>query len=256
VTAAAGDSTDVEQPVLVGRAAEISRFDRVLDTRAPALVLIAGATGMGKSSFLRAVQIRATLRGWRSPPRLIAIDARSDEQQLAATIIAEVGASSDRLENEGDSANATQRRSSGSFVVPGMPRATSQFVARLQRRAPLLVCIEGYRPSPAFNERFLEIAGAHLPRAAAPVVIAIADLPSALAPLRPFAGEQIELGELPLAPVREHLERLGTTLHPPIAPDELLTYVRAVGKNPGFLGALTRVLQVERADRPNGGASS
>jgi hypothetical protein len=247
---ASDEPLDSQRPLLVGRAGELARFAQVLDAGTPALVLLPAGVGMGKSSFLREIQLRAAESGWRTVPRPLAVRADTTEGSLEAELRTALDLSGDQL----DMARRSGRTSGPIDVTEQRRAAPDQLIELLARRAPFLLSIKGYRPAPEFAGRFSAFVGEGLRGTSSPVIIAVADLPSALEPLRPHATTIIPLGELEPEPVRQHLERLGRELEPRFTDGELESYVLAVGKNPGLLGSLTRVLQLERVRPTAAGA--
>lgn len=56
------------QPLMVGRDRELGQIKAILERRNPALVVMAGETGMGKTSLLREARLLASRLGWNTVP--------------------------------------------------------------------------------------------------------------------------------------------------------------------------------------------
>ncbi|MFX0194481.1 MAG: AAA family ATPase [Candidatus Hodarchaeota archaeon] len=66
------DKSNFQRTPLIGRDDELARIDAILNREGPSLIFLIGEAGIGKTSFLREIEVRAAKDGWKT--------ARSDSQ--------------------------------------------------------------------------------------------------------------------------------------------------------------------------------
>ena len=208
-------------PAIVGRRRELEQLAALIERRAPALVLVAGPAGTGKSTVIRAAQPDAEADGWTMLPaaeatELVAGSATTPES-FAATVWAHLD------------------------VVPAGDPVTG-LAPTLADRAPLLVTLDVFRPTDAFATWLVGDLMAELRSSSAPVVLAaMTAFDSDERLLRPAADLLLRLGPLDTSEVRAALNALGP-LDPPLVDDELNVYVREGSSDPAVLASLLRLL--------------
>jgi AAA ATPase-like protein len=219
------------------RARELAHLHAVLAARRPALVVLAGAPGMGKTTLLETWGARATALGWEvaggDACHRVAVTPSTDERGFRAALLAA------RCETD-DGARRARARATVS-APPARRRALDPLLNELARRAPFLVLLDDYCPNPQFAEWFEDGFLPELHRCGAPVVIGAAvRSPQCLGDR---ADRLVVLGKLAAADVHEALASLGGSLRPPLAPHELEIYARDA-RVPAVLDSLMRVLQL------------
>jgi hypothetical protein len=231
-TAAVGQAIDWQPPAdgLIGRDEELSRFAAILRRGGPALVLLSGDIGVGKSNLLLQLraQVGAQPGGWTIIPSTasdeLSVDASTTEPAFEQRIAPVTGA--------------------GQLITQSAlaQRPAGLAVAYLRGRAPVLLVIDGYRPSGRFAGWFSERFVPDVRQAGANVVIVVSAAPREAAAVAPLADERIELHPLDPAVVRQHFTNIGLRLSPPMAAAELDEYVQAACQRSDLIRSLTRVL--------------
>ena len=254
---------------------ELEQLLRILAERRPAVVVLSGDAGMGKTSLMAELRLRAAALGWSTmrddAAEALRIGPHTRERDFREAMRAAAGRSDKAPEHVVGSiddipedvellpgkvdrggpigrAAETVRRHLGAEKEPEEPRprprgsGIDQLVRDLALRSPLLLLIDHYRPAPVFAEWF---EGSFLPdvlRTGALLVIVISQFPNSR--LEPGASDVIELGPLKGKLVREALEAL-PALDPPLERKELNAYVKKA-RNPDVLACLLRVLSLAR----------
>jgi hypothetical protein len=214
-----------EEIQIVGRDAELGRATDLLERRAPALLLVAGDTGRGKTTFIRAVTRHARSEGWA-----VAQETLSGAHSVTPTM------------TPGDFETVVR----ASLGLSSSPAGTT-LIEDLGRRAPVMIPIDGYRPNEAFAGWFLRSFLEPVRDSSKSIVTLIAERREELDDLVPVADETLTFGPLAQAPIRAHFARVGSSLAPPLGDTELEAYVTAGQKDVEALGALTRLLALTSA---------
>lgn len=219
-------------PVFVGNGEAVAKFQKVLEKREPAFVVVTGETGMGKSSFLRFMGATAPTNGWTVIPK---------EASAAFSVTPETT----------ESIFATRIRELTAIPLGEsfIETKSSQFdlhpiVRQLRERAPLLLLIDGFQASPDFTSWFTERFIKDVKRTNSPVVVTVAERPEQAKNLSALADEILPFGKLSKQVIKEHFEQIGKQLSPPIEVNELEEYAEAAFKRPELIGSLTRVLRL------------
>lgn len=226
---------------MIGRESELAQCAALLDRGGPALILISSDAGVGKSRFLHGLAEQSTPAGWTVLPG-------SGETELS------VGPATTQTEFTGRIRHMLGLPASGD---PLHGRATLQVAApglarQLAARSPVMLLIDGYRPSPSFAAWFERQLMPDVRRTAAPVVFALAEVPGQLSGCMARAAPElvIRLGPLQADTVRSHLTQACRVVEPPLTDDELERYSRAISRDPELLDALVSVLCLGSDDRP------
>lgn len=218
------------------RSRELNRILEILNDRRPAVIVLTGAPGMGKTSLLDAVRTRAARRGWAiaggGEDSRLAVDPGTRDHQFRRAVL-------DSFRQPDDSRSIRARRE-GAVSGPIRAARVDPFVDELARISPVVLLIDDYRPSPTFAEWFEDDFLVAVRACAAPLVVALAP-PDTGRPLDHRATDPIELQPLETEVVRSALLELDAKLDPPLNESELEVYLHEVD-TPLLLDSLTRVL--------------
>jgi hypothetical protein len=218
------------------RGRELNSILSVLNDRRPAVVTLTGGPGMGKTSLIDAVRIRAASRGWQvaggGEHTRLAVDPGTRAEPFRQAVLGSF--------REPDDTRVVRARRADAVAIRGHAARFDPFVDELARLSPVLLLIDDYRPSPTFAEWFegsflRAVRGSRMP-----VVVLIAP-PDPERQLVELATDPIELDPLDPDVVRAELKRLNAALEPPLGETELEVYVREVN-TPQLLDSLTHVL--------------
>ena len=249
---------------LIGRDAELDRVDDLLAEPSPALVLVVGDPGRGKSAFMREAAARAAKRGWN----VARSDDRGDFSITPSTSTIDVGRRLRRMLNlparaavraahlarakaapselTGSEAFADSIRQSEEAPWPGL----DELLRDLGKRSPVLVLIDGYRPSEGFERSF---TGAFLPalmEGRHPVAVVIAERDAPLDNLKPLATEEMPFDPVTPGPVRVYLDEVTRGGACPLSPEELDAYAAACARDPDLIGSFARLLTLQGTVAP------
>jgi hypothetical protein len=233
VTATDNDYSGDSAP-FVGRHRELARIEAVLERRLPALLIVSGENGRGKTRLVQEVRVRAIARGWSTIPHdgaAFTVDDDTTETGFLATL--------SRLLRP-DEPDRLDRPLPASLRTSEQPSIFDE----LRQRAPVLVTIDGYRPSADFAQWFVTTLVARARHGEGPVVIIVADRAPNVTELTAVADDVVTLEGLDDGSVREIFASLASRLFPPMETTELNAYVEEVCHRPDLLGALTKVLQL------------
>lgn len=233
------------------RPRELDRILAVLGRKRPAVVVLTGAPGMGKSGVLDALRSRAAAQGWAiggsyGDHRLV-VEPRTTQETFREDVVGTL--------QEAAEAATTAPHGPASALAASSPlvhRARSvnadPVVAELARRSggnPVLITIDDFRPSPAFGSWFERRFVPALLASELPIVVAMAERLGGV-DVRASATEVIELG--PLSPdfVRQALSAISDKLDPPLSDHEFTVYGREA-RSPVLLDSLLRALALAEA---------
>jgi hypothetical protein len=243
------------QPELTGRDEQLGVLEAALDAARPALVLVTGRVGGGKSTLLHAVRGQAQARGWHaappdpSPSLVVNRDMtpKSFSESLGAwlrrsapAVAIDAGPSLD--------AQGLSREVAGPPRKPAAPgertadREVARLLKRLREAAPVMIAIDGYRPNRAFGRWFASELVPALKESRLPALVVIAHDFELGPELLEHADERLVLGALDEALTERYFRGLAAGMQPPMDEAELREYARAAAERPELLGSLSRVL--------------
>ena len=232
-----------DEPVLVGREQELSRFKKILADGQPLLVVITGQAGVGKTTLLNAFRTQAKAAGWNTAPPSAAAETlrvaqdttEEDFGNRVQGLLAMPSGESFIEKSPGKNAGQTS-----SEQPPLLP-----LVEQLRASAPLLLLVDGYQPAAVFADWFQNRFVQDVRRAGASVIVVVSELPEWTTKfLSPLADQIITLGTLDEQAIRQHFVTLGEKISPRIEEPELNVYVESAYKKPEMIGSLTRVLRL------------
>lgn len=220
---------------LVARDAELALFDAVLARRRPCVILVKGEAGMGKTALLEAMQVRARGQGWNIVP-----SERVEKLSVAPGTTPEFFSRRTRellgLAAPGDD-------TAGAVAPLDRTRGTLHpLVAEFQRRAPMLVLVDGCHATPAFTDWLALVLIPEIKAGDAAVVLVLAEREGHFAMLDRLADERIVLGPLDEAALKTLLAATSARLAPSMEADELRAYIAELTHRPDLLGSLLDVL--------------
>jgi len=278
-TTTSGSSSDLHKLVskplaLVGRENQLAEAITIIERRASALLLVAGEVGMGKSTFLAALDEYAGGEGWTvarsdavgeltiapstTPPEF-GTRLRQILGWPAGGAIADAGSAEPELVPDLGSAAAAGDAEKTGVVAKLFDTARrwletsawlglAELIVDLQRHAPVLILIDGYRPGAQFERSF---AGSFLPmllRSPAPLIAVVADRPEAVERLAAQATARLDFGPGDQEAIRRHFARVTRDVEPAIRAGELDAYADAAAHRPELIGSLTRLLALQRPE--------
>lgn len=257
---------------LLGRDAERSILEGMLLRRRPAVIVIRGDVGSGKTRLLDWMHDHARSLGWRSlpdeGPGALAVDRSTTEESFDTRLSILLGATAagtavdqrrvldaGELSRELTAGGATSESLAATSAEPRPSPAAVPTDVRLVRQlaalAPVVVLIDGFRSSTSFGAWFADPFLAGIKASGERVVVAIAyDRPRDDEPSLAMADEHLVLGPLERAATAEHFRILGERLDPPLIAEEQVAYAAAAAERPELLVALTRVLELARRRSP------
>jgi AAA ATPase domain len=240
-------------PTLIARETELARFDTLLSRGSPALVLVTGDAGTGKSVLVKAVLHRSAAAGWTTAGPLT-VSPDTEDADFTAALRELLGISAETL--PGSTVERPEEmlraRESARGEEPTEARIAvedrSPLIIALRRRQPLLIAVDGYRPSPRFHKWLLDIFVHDLFVSAGSVVIVFAERPAAAALIRPRVDEEIRVDAVGRQLLHGQFAILGAALSPPAERPEIDAWVSAVGNDPELIGPLWRALAVAQPE--------
>jgi len=262
-----------EPPSLIGREAELSTAADILAQRAPALIVVAGDTGLGKSAFLREIGARAVADGWSvagsdetgrltvTPGTTPAVFERRVREALGLSGSEGVEASRHvadgvrgRTEStDGRGGDITQAlfvkstRDGSSRPADAAWPGLTELMRDLEAHAPILLLIDGYCPSEAFGRTFTNAFRRSLMHSGESLVVIMGEREELLIDVMAVASTVIPFGALDHSHIHEHLEQLSHGLSQPVSEAELERYAHAAARRPEIIGSLSRLLSIDRA---------
>ncbi|MGH9840616.1 MAG: ATP-binding protein [Blastocatellia bacterium] len=225
------------------RGRELARLGDMLDRGKPALAVVSGEDGLGKSSLLRAFQFAGSEKKWGVVPSdaLSVLSVKPDLtiEDFCTEITGMLGLGPE----DGVGRSHPQFDGPAHRSRPRFHPLVEQLVHR-----PALLLLDGYEPAEGFAAWFAGAFLDELRRSGAPVVVVVADRPANVAGLIPLADEHFALAPPDKASIRETLERLAGQLDPPMEMPELNVYLAEMTEQPALLRYLMRALLTEKAD--------
>ena len=235
------DSPSLED-VVVGRSFELSLFKAILSARKPGLIMLTGERGSGKTSLLSLVRQHAISAGWNVAPQRgesLNVDADTTEESFSAqlrTLIVSPSEKSFIEKSVPRASNVTGESSSDATV--SLP-----IVEQMCARVPFLLLIDGFEGEEGFSTWFKTLFLQNVRASKCPLIVIVAER-AGVSGLESSADQTVALKKIDIAPIREHFERLGPQLTPPIEAAELEVYINSAHRRPDLLNSLTRVLSL------------
>jgi hypothetical protein len=230
----------------------------LLDERVPRLALISAEPGTGKSTFLRSLAREATRRDWcvvgGTDALTLSLGPVDTASRFAESVVR-------GLEGTVDSMRRSAVASPRGAVLASDSSSGDRAAVELQKdildalatHAPVLIAIDGYRPSPGCARWVGDLLRAIRARAV-PVVVVIAGEPSTLDERLGRPDLTLGLGQLQPEALREHLQSVAADLAPPLEAKELELYSAAAASRPELVPPLTRLLGAASAEGDDEGA--
>lgn len=220
---------------IVGRTRELKTFQDLLDRHEPALVAVSARAGMGKTRFLLELEALAGAKGW-------AVAYRRKYEEFAIHPDSTAESFSKSLRRYLDLLAPEESTLFGKNA--GQLRRSPTLLQQMNRRAPVLVQVDGYQPEPRFSAWFEHSFVTSLREGSMPALLVIADVPEIMEPLAARMGPDamIELGPLAIDEVTEFFRSTTQGVEPPLGVDELERYSQAASEDPEVLVGLARVL--------------
>ena len=119
--------------------------------------------------------------------------------------------------------------------------------AKEEMRRPTVILINGYYPTEAFDAWFIDHYIDDLCQTRSPVVVVVAAYPDNVKNLAASANQNIRLGPLPEQAIGEYLRKLDDDIAAKMVEGEIKEYTTVLSKEPGMIGILTRLLQLEQS---------
>jgi hypothetical protein len=232
---------------------------------APAVLLVCGDPGSGRSHLLAALKGVAVERGFQC----IGVDEHffvgpaTTTNDVLRVLEATIG--DQKTPGPDDEGSVPESSTNDARTGPGKPsgwagavaafatgavgllRRTvveSRIVSILADAGPLMLAIDGYSPSPAFDQFMVERLVPALRSPDRPVVIVVSGSLESTKRLREVADVVEDLGPLNVDEVRTHFEALSGGVTPSVSADELAAYAAAASESPSLLDAFARVFAV------------
>jgi hypothetical protein len=244
-----------DAPLLLGgRDQYLARIEDLLEKKEAALVLIKGKVGMGKTTFLRAVEHSARRVGY-SVAGGLSVGRDTNELQFAHKVYNSLGvapaAVRSTLELPPGVKPDVELHTSVAPASEGSRSPLTDVADALAAAAPVVVLIDEFRPRSAFLNRFVAAYLARVRKKRAAIVTVVGGRKKDLVPLESDADSEIVLERLDEAALRSDFESLGE-LEPPLTAEEIEVYVCEAARSPELAAALLHLLPLAR---PNGRSS-
>lgn len=242
-------------PPFVGRPADLSRLVELLD-RPPAVALVRGGHGSGRSTLLHALRRNAEARRWRTVqtrpvrPDTGREDLERELRTLAGLSETVVGS---RTGTPGARAGArVQALDAPVHATSGSPMRADEVttIAKGLAAQQTLLLLDDYRPDPEVERWLLSRVLGPLQRDGAPVLVVVAGRAADLGVLHAETDPDVVVdAQPPTEPeVRGHVAALGAHLHPPAQAAEIDALVAGLVAEPRLVAPLIRTLAHGRAD--------
>jgi hypothetical protein len=266
------DRSDLGRPI--GRARELEQIGEILARRVPALIVVTGRVGVGKSTVLRMAEQLASGRGWctlycsREDEKCVTPETSEEEflehlrelmppsrARMVEALAGEAHRLGLDLQGAVPSGSATAKEARHpverrrEWDSPAGVERLHPGVEKLRLRAqhePVAVFIDGYRPGAPFAQWFVRRLIPDVLRSRAPIVVLMTAGTGYVEDLKGITDHIISLGWLEPETVRAHFQEILRDLDPPLGEEELVVYVKAAAQQPELIGILSRVLLLAR----------
>jgi hypothetical protein len=249
---------------LIGREHELEMLSGVLAAREPALVIIGGAVGMGKSALLGAMRQRAGDDGWRLLPdgdEVLEVHEGMNVASLQGALEGLVAGADRGTEREpftplpasvpGDETSqsplaAVKSLLAGTRLMPASWRfrAVGGLLDPLRQLAPVMIALDVRTPDRAvLSWLTAKLWPAVRAAGVTTVIVAVVVDKEDEQALAKAATTVLNVGPLDVRAVRSYLETVTSAL----PPGELDGYAEAIRHDPGLLSSFTRLLPLVAA---------
>jgi hypothetical protein len=240
----------IEHPLLMGHDRGLHQFNAILERKQPSIVVVTGDAGAGKTDLLRAMEARASDKGWRTA-RLKVSEVGAVEQGWRTTRSDSQEALSTEQATDEDIFCAqvltllgviTDERFAQTQMDHSREHYSCHQLVQQLRQVPSLLLIDRYRPAPIFSSWFAGFFVKEVRHIEASVIVVIADRPEYIDKVKHLADEVISLDAPNSQALRQHFESIGQGLEPRMKSRELQHYIKAAHSDPAVLARLTRIL--------------
>ena len=209
----------------VGRRSEWAQLIEVVDLGSPAVVVVAGGVGSGRSHLVRRFGAECEGRGFRvvGTDEVFDIERSSTLADIRRMLAAALGI--DTVSTAAAAPDGIVRKAVTDLVR--FMSDESAIYRALRDAAPLLFVIDGYDPTPAVSRWLTTFLIPRIRRGDEQVILVITGVPDTVAGLRSQADLSLPLGPLNRDEVAQHLNSLGQTLSPPLSAEEIDGYCNA-----------------------------
>ncbi|WP_148571638.1 ATP-binding protein [Nocardioides caldifontis] len=247
--------TVLSSPVPVGRSRELSTLLEPVRPDRPAVLVVAGRPGSGRSYLVAQLRDRVVGLGYRCigvEEELVVertTTLRDVWRVLEAVPHLDEPASGPRHDGEG----GLRARAALAFErIVETARYEQRVLEAFRKAAPLMVAVEGYTPGPALGAWVVSRLIPQLRKDSVPIVLVLSGVEEHLAAVSAVADASVTLGELDREEVAAFLRSRGEGLEPPLDEPELAAYVDAVSREPTLMDAFVRVLEAMREEASRG----
>jgi hypothetical protein len=232
-----------------GREAEWQRLLARLQARQPALVLVTGQPGSGRTTLLVTLAAVGLELGYSV---IDGQDAVTVDHATRSSDLRRIVASAPRAANQVPAKGKPEgrgllRRIADLFAGPASDEKA--ITRTLKAMAPVILAVDGYTPGHQMSAWFADRLVPRILRSGSPILVVVADTPDSTAALRGAVTETIELLPVSREAVEEHLREAGNGLEPPVSDSELAAYCEAVTNDLSLLKPLEKILSVLGQER-------
>ncbi len=233
---------------MIGREEELARLVALLQSGSPWIALVTGGPGSGKTTLLQALARQAAETGWTvvGPISVSPGTDRDDFTRPLRDLIAYPAQLPGVRPLERPEDLLGRRAGDSTEGATTAEEAGSPLLLALRRRRPLLLVVDGYRPSLDFHrwlfDRFLPDAFA----SRGSVGALFAESQQDAGRIRSRVDVELSLEPVSEAKVRPYFEMIGNELSPPADRNEIDAFVDAVVKRPELIDPLVRALGLAR----------
>jgi len=232
-----------------GREAEWQRLLARLQARRPALLLVTGQPGSGRTTLLVTLAAVGPELGYSviGGQDAVTVDRTTRSSDLRRIVASAPGAAAQVPAEGKPQGRSFLRRIADLFTRPASDEKA--ITRTLEAMAPAILVVDGYTPSRQMSWWFADRLVPRILRSGSPILVVVADTPDSTTALRGAATETIELRPVSREAVEEQLRAAGHGLEPPVSGSELAAYCEAVTNDLSLLKPLEKILSVLGQER-------